>query len=104
MLTVNERSTITSAISAYFFIGRAGSFTVSATGNPKPTLSQSGSLPSGITFTPATGILAGTPAAGTGGAYPLVFTASNGVLPNATQNFILNIVTGYKSFLPLLKK
>ncbi len=96
--------TITSANSATFAIGRAGSFTVIATGDPAPALSASGALPSGVTFTAATGLLAGTPLAGTAGTYRIVLTASNGVLPNATQNFTLNITSGYRTFLPSLFK
>jgi len=38
--------------------------------------------------------LAGTPAAGTVGSYPLTFTATNGILPNATQSFTLNVKNG----------
>ena len=33
----------------------------------------------GVTFDAATGVLSGTPAAGTGGAHPLTFSASNGI-------------------------
>ena len=35
--------------------------------------------------------LAGTPAAGTDGTYPLTITAANGVLPDATQSFTLTV-------------
>lgn len=66
-------------------------FTVAASGVPTPTLSEVGTLPSGVTFTPATGALAGTPAAGTGGVYNISFGAANGVLPDATQPFTLTI-------------
>ena len=38
-----------------------------------------------------TATLAGTPAAGTGGTYPLTITAANGVSPDATQSFTLTI-------------
>jgi peptidoglycan/xylan/chitin deacetylase (PgdA/CDA1 family) len=71
-------------------VGTAGSFTVTATGFPTPTLSESGTLPSGVTLSTA-GVLSGTPAAGTGGTYPITITASNGVTPNATQNFTLTV-------------
>jgi hypothetical protein len=42
-----------------------------------------------LRFNAATGVLSGTPAAGTAGTYPITITASNGVLPNAPQNFTL---------------
>jgi hypothetical protein len=54
-------------------------------------LSESGSLPSGVTFNAATGVLSGTPASGTIGTYPLTFTAHNGVGSDAIQNFTLTV-------------
>jgi len=54
------------------------------TRSPTASISESGALPSGITFTDnhdGTATLAGTPAAGTGATYPLTLTASNGVSP-----------------------
>ena len=86
--TVNQAPAFTSANNTTFTVGTAGSFTATATGTPAPTFSKSGSLPSGVTLSSA-GLLAGTPAAGTGGSYPITITASNGVLPNATQSFTL---------------
>jgi len=90
-LVVDQTAAITSASSTTFTVGAAGSFTVTATGSPAPTLSESGALPSGVTFNTATGVLSGTPAAGTGGTYNITFTASNGVSTNATQNFTLTV-------------
>src|SRR5581483_10969839 len=90
-LTVNQAPAITSANNTNFAVGTSGSFTVTTTGFPAPTLSQAGTLPSGITFNVATGVLSGTPAAGTGGTYPITFTASNGVGTNATQSFTLTV-------------
>lgn len=90
-LTVNQVPAITSANAATFQIGTAGMHTVVATGSPAPTFSMTGALPSGVTFNAGTGVLSGTPGVGTAGSYPLVFTAANGVLPNATQNFTLTV-------------
>ncbi|MBI5029327.1 MAG: putative Ig domain-containing protein [Chloroflexi bacterium] len=90
-LTVNQVPAITSASTTTFTVGSLGSFTVTKTGYPAPTLSLSGTLPSGVTFNASTGTLSGTPAAGTGGSYPLTLTASNGILPNATHSFTLNV-------------
>jgi hypothetical protein len=73
-------------------MGVAGSFTIRATGAPAPTLSESGALPGGVTFTASSGVLAGTPTVA--GPFPLQFTASNGVSPNATQNFSLTVNSG----------
>jgi len=93
-ITISLAPSITSGNNTSFTLGSAGSFTVAATGFPLPTLSVTGALPSGVTFTPATGVLAGTPAAGTAGIYPLTFTATNGVTPNAVQNFTLTVTEG----------
>jgi large repetitive protein len=93
-LTVNGPPAITSASSTTFTEGTSGSFAVTSTGTPGAALSESGSLPSGVTFTDngdGTATLAGTPAAGSNGIYPLTITASNGVSPNATQSFTLTV-------------
>ena len=85
---------ITSASNTTFTVGAAGEFTVTATGSPTPTLSKTGALPSGVTFTDngnGTGTLAGTPAAGTVGSYPIAITAHNGVGTDATQSFTLTV-------------
>ncbi len=82
---------ITSVNNATFVVGALGSFTVKATGSPSPTLSESGTLPSGVSFNSTTGVLSGTPAAGTGGTYSITFTASNGASPNAVQSFTLTV-------------
>src|SRR5204862_3099723 len=69
----------------------AGSFTLTTTGFPGATLSESGTLPLGVTFNTTTGVLGGTPGAGTGGTYSFTFTATNGVGTSATQNFTLTV-------------
>jgi hypothetical protein len=92
-LTVNEAPTITSANATTFTEGVAGTFTVTATGFPKPALSQTGTRPTGVNFTPATGKLAGTPANGTAASspYALTFTAHNTSGPDSVQAFTLNV-------------
>ena len=94
VIPANEALAITSADSTTFVVGAAGVFTVTATGVPTPTITQERTLPDGITFVDnqdGTATLSGTPAAGTGGQYPLTFTASNGVSPDATQDFVLTV-------------
>jgi YVTN family beta-propeller protein len=76
-LNVDEVPSITSAGEVTFNTGAAGSFTVTATGFPAPVLSESGALPAGVTFDSTDGVLAGTPAAGTAGRYPILMSASN---------------------------
>ena len=73
-------------------MGRAGSFKVVATGDPTPTFTETGALPSGVTLS-ATGLLAGTPAPGTARSYPLTISATSGVTPPSTQSFTLTVAT-----------
>lgn len=78
--------------SVLFSVGLTGNFGVLASGLPAPMLALgAGQLPEGVTFDPATGLLAGVPAAGSGAVYPLVFRASNGVGPAVEQNFTLQV-------------
>ena len=72
----------------------AGTFTIVSNGAPTPTVSKTGTLPSGVTFVhhaDGTATLSGTPAVGTSGNYVLTITASNGVGSNAVQTFTLTI-------------
>jgi hypothetical protein len=71
---------ITSAALTTFTAGTAGTFAVAATGTATPTFSESGALPSGVTFkagAAGTATLAGTPAAAAKGIYPITFTATS---------------------------
>ena len=93
-LTVSAGPTITSASATAFTVGSLGTFTVTTTGSPTPAITRTGTLPAGVTFVDngnGTGTLSGTPAAGTGGSYPITFTAANGVLPDGTQAFTLTV-------------
>lgn len=83
---------ITSANATSFTVNAASTFNVTATGTPSTfTFSRTGALPSGINFNTMTGALAGTPALGTVGAYPLTLGASNAVVPDASQAFTLTV-------------
>ncbi len=92
-IAVDAAAVFTSVNSTTFSVGSAGSFTVTASGFPIPTLSESAgdTRPSGVTFNARTGVLSGTPAAGTGGTYTLHFTAHNGAGSDATQTFTLAV-------------
>jgi RHS repeat-associated protein len=100
-LTVDQAPIITSANRDTFTIGQAGSFTVVTTGFPAATLSESGKLPSGVTFKAGkdgTAILSGKPSAmDTVGPYTFTITAGNGVSPEAFQLFTLTVAAATKS-------
>jgi hypothetical protein len=70
-------------------------FTIISTGSPTPNVTETGTLPSGVTWTDTgagTARLSGSPVAGTAGKYSITVTASNGVNPNATQTFTLTVM------------
>ena len=64
--------------------GSPGSQTVAANAFPAASFSESGALPPGLKFSPD-GTVSGTPAAGSGGNYPITVTASNGTPPDFTR-------------------
>ena len=91
-VNVNQAPAITSANTANFNVGSAGSFTVTTTGFPTPAITETGTLPAGLTFVDngdGTATLSGT--ATSGGTFPLTITANNGVSPNATQTLTLTV-------------
>jgi hypothetical protein len=98
VITVEKSPVITSANNTTFTVGQAGTFTVTTTGIPRPSIAIGGvALPAGITFVEGTGAnkgtgtLSGTPAPGTGGTYALTFTATNVRGSSPTQNFTLTV-------------
>jgi hypothetical protein len=87
-LVVSTAPSITSPSDAYFVTeGSPASFAITTTGSPAPSLSESGSLPSGLAFhdngNGTAEIYGATKATGT---YPITITASNGTLPTVTQS------------------
>ncbi|HEY0805729.1 MAG TPA: putative Ig domain-containing protein, partial [Pseudonocardiaceae bacterium] len=89
-LTNAEAPTITSPASAGFTIGSAGTYTVTTTGYPAATVSESGTLPAGLTFT-SQGSLSGTPAAGTAGSYAVTISATNASGSTATLPLTITV-------------
>src|ERR1700683_2946629 len=77
--------TFTSPSSTTFTTGATGTFTVTTSGDPPIAISDNGAnLPDGVSFTDngdGTATVAGTPAGGAGGTYPLELTASDGTGP-----------------------
>lgn len=86
----NQPPTITSANHTTFTVGSVGMFQATGAGDPPTTYTAVGPRPNGIIFSPS-GLLFGTPGAGTGGVYTFTITSSNGVAPNATQTFTLTV-------------
>ena len=94
-LTINEAAAFgkKSPIAAGFTEGQAGTVTLTATGFPAPTFSvSSGTLPSGVTLNPTTGVLSGTPAITTNSSQiALTVVASNGIGSPASETFTLSV-------------
>ena len=91
---MDQAPAITSANSTTFTAGQNNSFTITTTGFPVATLSESGTLPAGVTFVnngDGTATLKGKPAAGTHGSFTFTITASDSVLPAVTQDFDLTV-------------
>jgi alpha-tubulin suppressor-like RCC1 family protein len=91
-LTINQAPAITSASSATVATGYVFSLPVTATGYPAPKITESGSLPEGVTFQSATATLGGIPGEGTSGSYPIIITAKNAA-GTTTQEFTLTVTT-----------
>jgi hypothetical protein len=87
--TVDAAALITSADEATFTEGEAGSFTVTASGTPAPSITESGTLPEGVSFNASTDELSGTPTQE--GVFSITFTAHNGVGADAVQQFTLTV-------------
>ena len=85
---------ITTAAAATFTVGASGSYTVSATGTPTPTFTESGLLPTGVTFTDqgsGSALLSGTPGSTSASSYSFTITAANTTGLSATQSFVLTV-------------
>jgi hypothetical protein len=79
-IVVGTAPAITSVNTGTLTVGKASALKLVASGTPKPVLSSTGTLPAGITFSDignGYGQFIGTPAAGSGGSYPLTITATN---------------------------
>ena len=73
-----------------FAEGAGGTFAITFTGYPTPSLSESGALPPGLTFSATTGLISGTPADGAMGSYPIMLTATN-INGTASQSYMLAV-------------
>ena len=91
-LSATFAPTLSAPESVTWASGTQGRLALSATGAPRPGFSVSGTLPAGMSFDTTTGELSGIPAAGSEGEYSLLFTAQNGIPPNATRGVTLSVV------------
>ena len=86
-LTVGTEPVFTSADSTTFDVGTDGTFPVTSTGYPAPTITEWGTLPAGVSFTG--GVLSGTPTQS--GTFQIGFDADNGVGSGTLQDFTLTV-------------
>ena len=93
VVSVDQPPAVTSAAAVNFTVGSSGSFTVTTSGYPSPSLTESGALPKGVTFVDnknGTASLSGTPAPTTAGTYTLTITAKNSA-GTSTQTFVVTV-------------
>jgi len=77
--TTNTQPVITSQVPVGVVIGQPYSHQFTASGNPAPTWSYTGTLPEGLTLNPATGLLSGTPTSTVGASvFTVIATNSAG--------------------------
>jgi alpha-tubulin suppressor-like RCC1 family protein len=83
-LTVTRPPALAAPRAATATTGKAFRLAIKVTGYPAPALAETGPLPRGLAFTSTTitsttqdAVIAGTPAAGTAGTYPVTITATN---------------------------
>ncbi len=86
---------ITSSTSVSFTVGQSSSFTVTTSGSPAPSITETGVLPAGLAFHDngnGTATISGTPQSGTVGSFPIRIFATNGVGAVASQSFVTLVV------------
>ena len=92
-LVVNTNPAIFSFPTTRFAEGVAGSFPVIASAFPAPTFSIVGQLPTGLSINSATGVISGTPSAGTAGkSFQFEVVVANGVGSDARQLFSITVL------------
>jgi len=69
-------------------VGQPVSYSFQVSAAPAATVTETGALPAGVTLS-SSGMLAGTPAVGSGGFYPITITAANGIAPAASKDLDL---------------
>jgi hypothetical protein len=93
-LTVNEAASVAPTAISAFTATVPGGATTQPTVIGYPTAfnwTTTSTLPSGLSLNPNTGVISGTPAAGTGRIYTVVLNVSNGVGAAAVQTLTLTV-------------
>jgi Ca2+-binding RTX toxin-like protein len=94
-LTIDQAPVFTSSQTTAFSAGAMGMFVITTAGYPAVTsITQTGTLPTGVTFTDnhdGTATLTSPAGSGTPGSFMLNLTATNGIAPDATQTLNLNV-------------
>ncbi len=95
-LDVHQAPAISGPAADTFTVGQHGGPDVfmMTSGHPTASFSKAGALPNGVDLTDGgsgSASIEGTPAAGTGGVYPITVKAANGTTPDATAPFTLTV-------------
>jgi CSLREA domain-containing protein len=104
-LSAAQAAAVTSSNSVTFTAGQAGSFSITTSGFPTASLTETGALPNGVLFHDngnGTATLSGAPAADSAGTYSFLITASNGGSADAVQAFTVTVLTGQQRFVQAL--
>lgn len=91
-ITVSQAPVITSEESLTCMVGFPCSATFAADGAPTPTFELTGALPDGFVYDEISATLTGVPDVAALGDHDLLLTASNGISPEAVQEFTLHIL------------
>jgi hypothetical protein len=95
-LAVPAAPSITTASLPGGTVGTPYSQTVTADGYPTPTLSISGTLPTGLSFNTSTGLISGTPTSTSGSPFTINITATNSQ-GSDSESFTITIAKGAKA-------
>ncbi len=93
-LTAGYPPTILSASATTLKVGVAKNFNIRTAGYPLPTVTEAGTLPSGLSFNNSVagkGQITGTPLPGTGGVYDLVLSATSAAGTVMQEPFVLTV-------------
>jgi len=88
IIAVGVAPSFTGPSSTTFSEGSYRTYTITATGKPTPTISETGTLPKGVKF--VRGLLSGIPTQS--GSFPITLTASNGFGQPPKEKFTLSVV------------